>query len=61
MTQPFKKQCQAEDQGGWPICTETAVWQTKHTEPFYYCDRHKINRHVWREDELVAVPSPGKE
>lgn len=53
------KQCQAEDQGGWPICTNPATLQTKHAEPLYFCEKHKINRHVWREDELVPMLPSG--
>jgi hypothetical protein len=47
--------CQAEDQGGWPACARASTLQTKAEPRRYYCDFHKTNRHVWREDELEPM------
>lgn len=49
--------CQAEDQGGWPICDQPATLQTRHEPRSYYCAAHRINRHVWRPDEELE-PMP---
>ena len=50
--------CQAEDQGGWPACSEVATWKTKkeinedlHREkPYYVCDLHKKDDRWHSED-----------
>lgn len=50
------KMCQAEDMGGWPACNKPATLQTKQgSYRRFYCDDHKLNRHVWKDDELEPI------
>ena len=56
----MKQRCQAEDMGGWPACEEIATLQTikpdEQGERRYYCEAHRINRHVWYPDiELEPI------
>ena len=54
----MKTKCQAEDMGGWPACTNEATLRTKDPENRrYYCEFHRINRHVWKGDELEPMNS----
>ena len=47
--------CQAEDQGGYACCPNTAVLQTKRSPKNYYCIEHITNKHVGKEAEVEAI------
>jgi hypothetical protein len=54
------QKCQAEDQGGHLICDQPATLQTKRAPIGFYCEAHRINRHVWDKNELEPLGSPAR-
>lgn len=52
--------CEAEDQGGWACCVEPAIWRTVAgiDPPRNYCREHRINKHIWTEEEAARTLEP---
>lgn len=54
--------CQAEDQGGWPCCSELATWYVAEKDSIgrgkedYYCDYHRENNRFYRPDQMRKIP-----
>lgn len=46
--------------GGHPACDLPATLHTKYSDietVRFYCHRHRVNRHVWEGETLIAMPA----